>query len=139
VGVAKEGWTLHLLYTDEVNVDPENSEFFVYAGVAVPGENAAALSTDIEKLRRSNGYVPGDLLKFNTRERPRHISPEQHLEAKREVMEAAAEHGVKLIASFLLHNIAKTTGVDEARRNEINRVCLHFNAYLHRVQAMAWF
>jgi hypothetical protein len=78
--------------------------------------------------------VQGDLLKFNTRERPRHISPEQHLEAKREVMEAAAEHGVKLIASFLLHNIAKTTGVDEARRNEINRVCLHFNAYLHRVE-----
>jgi hypothetical protein len=98
VDVAKEGWTLHLLYTDEVNVDPENSEFFVYAGVAVPGENAAALSTDIENLRRSNGYVPGDLLKFNTRERPRHISPEQHLEAKREVMDAAAEHGVKLIA-----------------------------------------
>jgi hypothetical protein len=24
--------------------------------------------------------------------------------------------------------------VDEARRNEINRVCFHFNAYLHRVQ-----
>ena len=72
---------MHLLYTDEVNVDPENSEFFVYAGVAIPGDNAAALSTAIENLRTHYGYQPSDLLKFNTRERPGYISPEQHLAA----------------------------------------------------------
>jgi hypothetical protein len=29
---------MHLLYTDEVNMNSENSEFFVYAGVAIPGD-----------------------------------------------------------------------------------------------------
>lgn len=125
---------MHLLYTDEANVDPGNSEFFVYAGVAIPGENAAALSQAIETLRKKNGYEPGDFLKFNTRERPNHISPEQHLSAKQELVEVTANHGSRLIASFLLHNIAQSTGVDETRRNEINRVCFHFNAYLHRIQ-----
>jgi len=124
---------LHLLYTDEVNVDPEKSEFFVYAGVAIPGENAAALSADIEALRKRNGYKPGDVLKFNTVERPAHIQPAQHQNAKRELMEAAAKHGVKLLASFLLHNIVKDGDVDQARRNEINRVSFHFNAWLQRV------
>jgi hypothetical protein len=50
--------TVHLLYTDEVNMDPDNSEFFVYAGVSIPGENAAALHADIEALRKRNGYKP---------------------------------------------------------------------------------
>jgi len=125
---------MHLFYTDETNVDPESTEFFVYAGVAIPSENAAALSADIHELRKRNGYEPRDLLKFNTRERPDHISPTEHTAAKRELMEAAARHGVKLIASFLLHKIAQDGDVERARRNEINRVCYHFDAYLHRVK-----
>ena len=95
---------MYLLYTDEVNVDPENSEFFVYAGVAISGEKAPEFSTDIEKLRRRHGYGPGDLLKFNTRERPAHISREQHLDAKRELMEAAG----RMVSSSLHHSCCTT-------------------------------
>jgi hypothetical protein len=72
---------MHLLYTDEVNMNSENSEFFVYAGVAIPGDNAAGLSTDIDELRKRHGYKPGDLLKFNTVERPQHVPAEAHLNA----------------------------------------------------------
>lgn len=124
---------MHLLYTDEVNMNPENSEFFVYAGVSIPGDNAAALHADIEALRQRNGYKPGDPLKFNTVERPVYVDAGQHQAAKRELMEAAAKHGVKLFASFLLHNIVKDSDIDQARRNEINRVCFHFNSYLNRI------
>ena len=121
---------MHLLYTDEVNVNPQNSEFFIYAGVAVSDAAAQALSEEIGAIRQKLGYKPGDVLKFNTVERPTHIGPDAHREAKRLVMEGAAQHEVKLLASFILHSVA--TSPDEARRNEINRICFHFNCFLVR-------
>ena len=122
---------MHLLYTDEVNIDPNATDFFVYAGAAIPGDRAGPLAVEIENLRARHGYQPTDVLKFNTMERPGHISPEVHREIKREILEAAARHEVKLFASFILHNIA--TSPEDARLNEINRICLHFQYYLGRV------
>jgi len=119
---------MHLLYTDEVNVDPRSSEFFIYGGVSVDACQAALLSNKIYDLRQENGYEPTGLLKFNTRERPDNISPETHREVKKKVIEEAAAHGVYLFASFILHNIA--TSPEEARRKEINRVCYHFDSFL---------
>jgi hypothetical protein len=124
--------SLHLLYADEVNVRPDDSEFFVYGGISIPGSRAGQLSDDIEELRAKFGYRPKDILKFNTRERPRHIESEVHTEIKREIMKVIAHCEAKLFASFILHNIAKK-GSEEARRQEINRICFHFNGFLHRV------
>ena len=121
---------MYLLYTDEVNVDSRRSEFFIYAGAAISGNIANSLAEDIENIRAKSGYKPKDTLKFNTRERPSHIGPDTHRKAKQQVLAAAAKHGVKLIASFILHDIA--TSPDEARRNEINRVFYHFDCFLHR-------
>lgn len=119
---------MYLLYTDEVNVDPSGSDFFIYGGVSIDINKAASLSRSIDCLRQKHGYRPEDLLKFNTKERPNHISPETHKEIKRRVIEEAVNHGALLFASFILHNIA--TSPKEARRKEINRVCLHFNRFL---------
>lgn len=123
---------MHLLYADETNTDPDTTDFFIYAGIVVQGDCAAALSGDIEGIRKRHGYQPGDILKFNTVERPKHISPDKHRDAKREVIEAATGHGTKLITSFISHKIA--TSPEEARRREINRICYHFDCYLHWVQ-----
>lgn len=122
---------MHFLYSDETNIDPATSEFFTYAGVAIPDAEAGQLSAAIDRLRTEYGYRPDDLLKFNTRERPAHITPQAHRDIKRRVMEEAAQCGVKLFASVILHNIA--TSPEDARRNEINRVCYHFNCYLRWV------
>lgn len=122
---------MYLLYTDEVNVDPDNSEFFIYGGVSIYAGQAPSLSNTIDELRKQFGYRPGDQLKFNTRERPTHISPDDHKEIKRRVVEAAVQHDVRLFASFILHKIA--TSPEDARRNEINRVCYHFDCFLNRV------
>ena len=119
-----------LLYTDETNLDPSTCEFFVYGGLAIKDSNAAPLSTDIERLRISYGYRPLDPLKFNTRERPKQINREEHVGIKREVMSVAASHGVALLASIILHQIA--TSPDEARRNAIDTVCYHFDCLLNR-------
>jgi hypothetical protein len=123
---------MHLLYTDETNVDPATSDFFAYAGVAIQGDNAGQLSRRIDAVRAANGYGPDDVLKFNTRERPAHVTPDAHREAKRQLLAEAANHGVKLFCSFILHRVA--TSPEQARLNEINRICLHFNYYLSRVQ-----
>jgi len=119
---------MYLLYTDEVNVDPRSSDFFIYGGVSIDASHAASLSRRIDLLRQEHGYRPGDLLKFNTHERPDTITPETHREIKRKVIEEVATHGVHLFASFILHNIA--TSPEDARRKEINRVCFHFDCFL---------
>lgn len=108
---------MYLFYTDESNLDPAKADFFVYAGVAIPGDHAAALSAEIDALRARRGYQPLDTLKFTSHGRPSHVSAQQHLDAKRELMEAAARHDVKLIASMILHSIA--TSPKDARLNEI--------------------
>ena len=122
---------MHLLYTDEVNMDPATTDFFVYAGVGIPGDQTQQLSDEIAGARLRNGYRREDLLKFNTKERPDHITPDQHKAAKQAVMEIAARSGVRLFASLILHSVA--TSPEEARRKEINRICFHFNCYLSRV------
>jgi hypothetical protein len=122
---------LHLLYADEVNVDPDSSEFFVYPGIAIPGDRAGQLSAEVDELRKKYGYRPGDPLKFNTRDRPKHVEPEAAREIKRELLAKIADYEAKLFASFILHDIA--TSPEEARRLEINRICFHFNAFLYRV------
>jgi hypothetical protein len=123
---------MQLLYTDEVNTNPDVADFFVYAGVSIPGDHACDLSDEINAIRQRNGYKGEDLLKFNTKERPPHITPAVHATVKQATMEAAARHGVRLFASFILHNIA--TDPKEARRKEINRICYHFNCFLTRIR-----
>ena len=121
---------MQLLYTDESNMDPAGAEFFVYAGVAIPGNRAGELSAKIDQLRRVFHYGPTDPLKFNTVQRPPHITPDQHREIKREVTLAAGACEAKLLASFVLHGVATTP--EQARRFEINRVCYHFDCILRR-------
>lgn len=122
---------MHLLYTDETNIDPSTTDFFVYAGVAIPCESAGNLSKRIDALRAARGYGADDILKFNTVERPAHITPDAHREAKKQLLEEAAAHGVRMFSSFILHKVASSPS--EARFNEINRISLHFDYYLKRI------
>jgi hypothetical protein len=121
---------MYLLYTDEVNIDPASSDFFIYAGVSISDENAGPLSNEIDSLRAKYSYRPEDILKFNTRERPKHIPAGDHRDIKREVLEAAAKYEVILFSSIISHKIA--TSPEDARRKEINRICYHFDCYLRR-------
>jgi len=121
---------MYLLYTDEANLDPTRSDFFVYAGIAIQSSQAASLSQQIDKLRKKYRYEGSDLLKFNTRERPKSLSINSHREIKREVVKACVEHKVKVFVSLILHCIA--TSPEDARINEINRICLSFDSFLRR-------
>jgi len=121
---------MHLLYTDETNLDPKQSDFFLYGGVSVNANEGRNVCENIAALRAKHGYKAEDVLKFNTRQRPDHVSPDVHRAIKQEVIEMAGQHGVKLFASMVLHDLAKDP--DKARRFGINSICFHFNCFLNR-------
>ncbi len=67
--------------------------------------------------------MPRDfILKFNPG--PPNFRHDQFIQVKQAIIETAVTHGCVFLTSMILHNVA--TSPDEARRNEINRLCLHF-------------
>lgn len=122
---------MYLLYCDETNLERRSGDFFVYGGISVPQGMALSLSASIDALRREYGVPDGFRLKFNPG--PVHLSHDQFINLKQRIVETSIEHGVKLFTSLIMHNVAKNP--DEARINEINRICFHFDCYLNRMQS----
>lgn len=120
---------MYLLYTDETNLDPSQGDFFVYGGIAIPGDKAGELSERIEAIRTAAKIPPEFVLKFNPS--PEHLKHPEFLECKRAIIQAACEAQCVFLSSIFLHAIAENTGVDQARRFEINRVGFHFNSFLN--------
>lgn len=119
---------MFLLYCDESNLEEKDNDFFVYGGLVVEGNNARSLSTEIDSIRKAYKVPQEYVLKFNPG--PQHLSHGEFISLKQEVIQAAVKHDCLFLTSMILHNIA--TSVAEARRNEINRICYHFDCYLHR-------
>lgn len=121
---------MYLLYCDESNMEERKGDFLLYAGVSIPPSSAGKLYDDIEKIRTSLGVSRDFSLKFNPG--PSNLSHAAFIDLKQSVLEKAVEHGVRLFAYVVLHDIARKTGLDEARRNGINAVLYHFDCYLNR-------
>jgi len=122
---------MYLLYCDETNLAYRSGDFFVYGGISIPGGQALSLSLSIDAIRKEWVVPPDVRLKFNPG--PAHLTHGQFIELKQRIIETSIHHGVKLFTSMILHDIA--TSPDDARRNEINRICYHFDCYLNRVQS----
>lgn len=120
---------MHLLYCDESNLEHRAGDFLMYAGALIPSDTAGALSQRIDELRAAAGLAPDVRLKFNPR--PEGLTHQQFLELKQAVIGAAAEHGCKLLAYAVLHDLAGDP--DNARRYGINTVCYHFHCALNRM------
>lgn len=120
---------MHLLYCDETNLEQKSGDFFVYGGLMLPGDNAAALSNEIEEKRRRSGLSPNAELKFNPK--PKKLwTHEKFKSLKSAVIEAAINHGCTFIATLTLHDVA--IDPEEARLRGINTVCYNFDCLLHR-------
>ena len=111
-------------------MDPAASAFFIYGGVAIPVDKAPAISRAIDAQRALKGYRPEYRLKFNTRECP-NVDPETQKELKQAVIQCTVENQCILFLSLISHKIA--TSPSDARKNEINRICYHFNCFLQRI------
>lgn len=121
---------MHLLYCDETNLEERSGVFFVYGGISFTDQSFVSLSAHIDALRQ-HYRIPNDFpLKFNPR--PQHLSHEEFISLKEQVIRAAVEFGGVLFTSFILHDVA--TSPNDARINEINRICYHYWCYLNRAQ-----
>lgn len=119
---------MYLLYCDETNLEERNNDFFVYGGLVIDAQKAHSLSLAIDTIRDTAKIPPDFILKFNPG--PGHLSHGDFISLKQAVIESAISHGCILLTSMILHNVA--TSPSDARRNEINRICYHFNCFLSR-------
>lgn len=122
---------MYLFYCDETSLDPAQSEFFVYGGIAVPAKSAYALHKDIEQIRNEAGISDEWVLKFNPC--PPNMEYKKFTAVKELIIRSASKHGCVLIVSIILHKIARN--IQEARRNEINRVVFHFDCFLNHSES----
>jgi len=119
---------MYIFYCDETNLDPEQSDFFVYGGIAISSDKAKELHSRIEDIRGEAKFKETDIFKFNPC--PNGVLRKDFVKAKENIIRAAVECGRVLIVSIILHKIGHD--IDETRRNEINRVTYHFDCYLNR-------
>lgn len=122
---------MYLLYCDETNLEEKDNDFFVYGGIVVNGESALPLSREIDSLRSDARVPPDFILKFNPG--PPNLTHEEFIALKQGVINAAVKHDCILFTSLILHNLA--TSPNDARRNEINRVCYNFNLLLKKLDS----
>ena len=114
---------MNFLYCDESNLNKQDFDFFVYGGLSIDAERAHLLSASIEKIRVDSGVPRDFILKFNPG--PPNFTHQQFTQLKQAIIQTAVAHGCVFLTSMILHNVA--TSPDDARRNEINRICLHFH------------
>ena len=125
---------MYLLYCDESNMEERTGDFLLYAGISIPPSSTQILFEEIEKIRNYYKVSPDFSFKFNPG--PSNLTHAEFINLKQAVLEKAEEHGVRLFAYVVLHDIARKTGLDEARRNGINAVLYHFDCYLNRKSAI---
>lgn len=122
---------MYLLLTDETNLKAGgNVEFFSYGGLIVSAAKLAELHTRIADIRKTNGYLPGDRLKFDTNARPKHVSVDAATAAKREVIAACIDCDCKFIAYVILHQIARNTPLEKTIQWGADHVIGKFNYFL---------
>lgn len=132
-GTGSREESLYLLYCDETNMEEKSGDFLLYAGVAIDPAQARALSDDIESLRLKAGVNKDFTLKFNPG--PPGLSHDKFACLKQDIIKAAVDRGSTLFAYVVLHDISKSKGADQARRNGINTVCYHFDCFLNRAKS----
>jgi len=121
---------MHLMYGDEADHDRDRGQkFFVYGAVFIDSERALGLHTAIEALRINKRFGLGDSLKFQTNSRPEQVSREDHTDAKRQVLELAAEHGVQFCAYVMLHELARNQEHEELVQWGANTLLGKFNEF----------
>lgn len=121
---------MQLMFVDEADVEQGRNQLFYVAGaIFVGADRARALSDAVFQIRDARGFRAGDPLKFAGRNRPEHVALDDHRDAKRDVMAAAAEHGVTFCAYVMLHELAQEQGQDRLVQYGANTLLGKFNEF----------
>ena len=114
---------MHYLIADETNVNAStDADWFIYGGLMVSAEQLKTLHKSIAAVREKYAYSPEESLKFNTKERPSHISHNDHAKVKSEVISNCNEIGVKFVAYMIQHKIIKEEFKNSSAFNDILEV-----------------
>lgn len=125
---------MHIMFTDETNTRPaKDGKFFVYGGLFFPIEKLPKLHFKIEKIRAEVGYKSGDILKFDTRARPEHITIGKATEAKQKIVALCKDMGCKFIAHIILHDIIQNQDPVQQVRWAADYVIGRYHKYLMEV------
>lgn len=104
------------VFVDECNPEPDTSadqnRFLVFGALIVESKVALELTSRVEKIRWKYGFLPSDSLKYAVSDKPAQVSRDDHTAAKKEVLETAANLGVKCFVYFALHKIIDRNGQD---------------------------
>jgi hypothetical protein len=96
---------VHWFIVDETNKNPVSGQFFIIGGLVFREDQIEKVHSAIELTRIRRGYRPGDKLKFQSSARPAHVTIENALAAKQEVIATLRAHGVRMLTYVLLHDV----------------------------------
>lgn len=117
---------MKFIYCDETNMEMRDGDFLIYGGLTVGADQFLALSTAIWEIREKYSVARDEKLKFNPG--PKHLTHQQFINLKSELIAAAVEYNCEFLVYHVLHDLVK--GTDLARRNGINEICLNFSYLL---------
>jgi hypothetical protein len=99
---------MHLLFVDETNRDSKRRDvFFIVGGLVFTSAQADAVHDLVRGIRQRYGYAPLMRFKFDTNRRPAHLSREEVLSAKNEVLTGLEALGVRMLVTHILKEVGE--------------------------------
>jgi len=118
---------MYLFYLGNADADLTTSEFFVRGGIAIPASSALELHREIESIRNKAGLDAEQIIKFEPC--PPCIGNETFTAVKENIVHSASKKSCIIIVTITLRELIKDT--QDTRREEMNRVALHFDCFLN--------
>ncbi|HEV8035588.1 MAG TPA: hypothetical protein VGP75_12245 [Yoonia sp.] len=117
------------MYADEADQDGSR-EFLVYAAVFFPADATLKLHKEVVRLRYKYGFKDGDLLKFSTGTKPKHVDRGDHTKLKNDILNLATDFGCQTCCYVVPHSIAKGQDNQTRLKFGINTLLLKFDQFL---------
>jgi hypothetical protein len=118
---------MYLFLTDESNKPPEEQQFFIYGGVAVPSNRVPDLHARIDAVRKVHHYAAGENLKFSNIDGK---DAGEHRAAKDGVLAALAECEADLLVTVVLEQILRTQDESAYMSMAINAMTSVYHQFL---------
>lgn len=121
---------MYTFLVDETNKNYESGHFFIVGGLVFRPDQVDLVDESVRKHATAAGFKAGDSFKFSTSERPQNITPQQHSIAKAAVISDLRSIGVRMIATVIMHDIARNRGYETQMNYSLNTVARAFHKLL---------
>lgn len=122
--------SMYTFLVDETNKNYESGHFFIVGGLVFQPDQIDLVDESVRRHATAAGFKPGDSFKFSTSERPQYVTPQRHSIAKAAVISDLRSIGVRMIATVIMHDIARNTGFDIQMNYSLNTVARAFHKLL---------